>query len=702
MASIGVRAQSTEPLDSATLWSRITVIEDRYLADFPKTFREVENLFLQALTSTCESCKGRAYMMYGKFFWANGQYPEGLVNFRKAAKISSQLTDYDTWIKSIDLIGNTYYYQAYYDSAEYYFKQAYSIAEETDDREAMIMILHDLSLMYHRKGDFKKTVEYIFKGEKLRDELPEAKHYIEAMGAMGPLMIDSIYYKGEIEVELRNLKHHMANGDTMLMYHTYQNLGKAHRQLNDYKSAARYFIKACEVMSTINLLPEWDLVAIDYQSAGMKDSCFYYHYKAKEDFHRYTRPNASYTMELLGDAHSHFGQLDSAVFYYDSALAMSYRMNNRITFTGIHRHLVRAHTRLRNYEEAERHLETGLRLAKEISLIHEKNLLDEGRVLYEQKGEYKKALYYSERFKDYLDSINRQETAINLTRMQADFENAKKESELVELKQINLLNEQKIKTRNLQITLAVVSVLMVGAGGLFFYYESDKKKKSNQLLAKQNQIIEEQYKFVSQQKEEKEILLQEIHHRVKNNLQIISSLINLKARNQSAETSNILKDVNSRIYSLGLIHEMLYKADNLGSVDLKEYVGEQCQLTVQSLEAENIELYMDLQSVHANVDSALAIGLISNELITNAIKYAFDKTQAAKKIYVSLNRQLEHWVFKIADNGEGEPVSKGQLNKSFGLRFVDQLVRSKLNGEMNILFQDGFQIEMKLSQPTWR
>lgn len=682
-------------LDSALLWKRITFLEGRYLSDFPIVFSKVENLVDETMNSDCIGCKGRAQMLMGEYYWANGQYSEGLRFFRQAIEISKSIRDYDTWSASTDFIANTYYYQAYYDSAEYYFKKAYAIAEEADDIEGMILILHNTSLMYHRKGDFKRTVEYIFKGEKLKDQHPESKHHIEAMGAMGALMIDSIYYTEEINDEIKNIQVYKRERDTLSLHYTYKNLGKAYRQLQNFKTAARYFIKSAETMELLGFIPEWDLVAIEYGEDNMKDSCFYYHYLAKQDISRVTQLNASYTLELLGNAHLKFGQPDSALFYYDSAFRMGYRMNNRITYTGIHRNLVKTHTLLGNYNDAEYHLRTGLALSKEVALIHEKNLYREGQALYEAVGNYERALYYSEKYKNYMDSLNRQETAIHLTYLQAEFKMAKKESELTEMMQLNLLNEEKIKARNSQIVFSAIVIILIGSLGAMYYSRYRKKEKMSEVLQRQKRIIEHQYGVVHKQNADKEALLHEIHHRVKNNLQIISSLINIKSRTASDETKEILNELTGRIHSLGLIHEMLYKSDHLGAVNLTEYLTEQSRLTLSSLQINNeIELVMDLDQVETNLDFALAFGLISNELITNAIKYAFTSTQQAKRICVTLKRRIEHLYFCISDNGT--VIQNIEFKKSFGLRFVDQLVKSKFKGEMNIKQDQGLHIEMIL------
>jgi len=678
----GARGQSTLKVDSTDLWKQIITLENRIWADFPKTFKKAQAVLDQAKKSDCYGCEGRALMMVGKFYWVNGQYKQGLELFHQSVAIAQSINDNDTWSKATDLIANTYYYQAYYDSAEHYFQKAYQVAEKVNDLEGMILILYNTSLMYHRKGDFEKTIEYIFKGEQIQNKLPQSQRHIEAMGAMGSLMIDSIYYREAINDELKNLNRYVTVGDSSSIYNAYYNIAKSYRQLLNHKMAARYFIKVCNIMEKTGLIPEWNMVAKDYSDANMKDSAFYYHYLAKQDIKRATAPNVSYVFELLGESHLHFNQLDSALYYYNLALNMSYAMNNRITFTGIHRRLVRVHTLLGNYKMAEYHLNTGLKLAKEVALIHEKNLLNEGKFLYETKGDYKKALFYSEKFKDYLDSINRQEVAVNLTRLQAEFKTAKKESELKEVTQNYQLTEEKIKTRNLQIGLSLISLVLFGSFGGFYFTRFRRKQKMSEVLERQNK--------------EKEALLHEIHHRVKNNLQIISSLINIKSRSASKETAELLSDLNNRIYSLGLIHEMLYKSDHLGAVDLKAYLTKQSRLTLASLELERgaVALQLDIDGIEANFDVAIALGLISNELITNAMKYAFTPTQQKQIIHVALHKISDKLHFIISDNGGSGAIP--EIEKSFGLRFVEQLVRSKLNGKLNITYNNGLRLEMIL------
>ena len=345
-----VCAQASEK-DSVELRKNILELEEHMWTDYPVELLKANNLHLKALSSLCVSCKARSFKLIGKFYWANGEYPRGLIYFRKAVMLATVAEDRETLAATLDLMGNTFYYQAYYDSAFYFFDQALKRYEAEKNIQGMITVLHNTSLMYHRKGNFQKSIEYLFKGEQLKDQLPESIHEIEAMGAMGNLMIDSIYYDEEIRDELSDIATYEKAKDKRSIYRSYLNIGKAYRQLEEFDLAASYFVKACILMDELGYVPEWNMAAIDYRDGNRKDSCFYYHFKTTRYFSRMTQPIVAYTVELLGDAHLMFNRPDSALIYYDSALRMNYRMNNRLTVTGIHRNFVNAYTKLGNYEK---------------------------------------------------------------------------------------------------------------------------------------------------------------------------------------------------------------------------------------------------------------------------------------------------------------------------------------------------------------
>jgi len=187
---------------------------------------------------------------------------------------------------------------------------------------------------------------------------------------------------------------------------------------------------------------------------------------------------------------------------------------------------------------------------------------------------------------------------------------------------------------------------------------------------------------------EKESLLKEIHHRVKNNLQVISSLLRLQfGPIKNLETQAALKDMEGRLRSMALVHEHLYGGENLGSVDLDTYLKQLCTQLFHALVAppRSVQLRLDLASVRLEIDQAVPCGLLVNELVSNAFKHAFPKGRAGE-VRVELQPLPDGSAFRlrVADTGVGLPAAFDlQRLKSLGLGLVVTLTR-QLQGKLRI------------------
>jgi PAS domain S-box-containing protein len=186
---------------------------------------------------------------------------------------------------------------------------------------------------------------------------------------------------------------------------------------------------------------------------------------------------------------------------------------------------------------------------------------------------------------------------------------------------------------------------------------------------------------------EKEILLREIHHRVKNNLQTITSLLDLQAASiKDKESRKAFKSSQSRIRSMALIHERLYKSENLERIKAREYIQhliEYLEGTYQTSDT-NIEIKTKIENLFLNLDTAIPCGLIINELVSNCMKYAF-KTNNRGKVLVTLEKQgTKTLVLEVTDDGIGIPVDVTPVNSpSLGLQLVN-LLTDQINGKLKI------------------
>jgi two-component sensor histidine kinase len=183
---------------------------------------------------------------------------------------------------------------------------------------------------------------------------------------------------------------------------------------------------------------------------------------------------------------------------------------------------------------------------------------------------------------------------------------------------------------------------------------------------------------------ERAVLFQEIHHRVKNNLQIIASLLSMQARLvKHRETVDKLKDTEHRVKSMALIHEQLYNQKDIGSVDFADYIQRLAPRLLSSYErADPVSLRLDLEPTKLTLDRSIPCGLILNELITNALKYAYPKGKG--EIVVSLSSDAGDVKMTVSDSGAGLPVDfDWRKSKSLGMTIVQALTK-QLNGKLEV------------------
>lgn len=196
---------------------------------------------------------------------------------------------------------------------------------------------------------------------------------------------------------------------------------------------------------------------------------------------------------------------------------------------------------------------------------------------------------------------------------------------------------------------------------------------------------------------EKEALLREVHHRVKNNFQIISSLINLQL--SEIQDPAPLLDLQTRVQSMALVHELLYESEDITSIDMRRYIERLTSSILDSYHAAGIELNVSAKDVTLPIETAVPLGLIINELVTNSVKYAFSE---GGEITVELESEGDDFILTISDNGVGFPPGFVlEESDSLGLKLVSGLV-DQLDGELEVDMEDGTQFRVRFSVVPYR
>lgn len=196
---------------------------------------------------------------------------------------------------------------------------------------------------------------------------------------------------------------------------------------------------------------------------------------------------------------------------------------------------------------------------------------------------------------------------------------------------------------------------------------------------------------------EKELLLKEIHHRVKNNLMIISSLLSLQSSQvNDEETMDLFRESENRARSMALIHERLYRSEDLKNIDLAEYLGRLASEIFRSYSADSrIRMNLEIDELRVDVETAVPLGLIVNELLTNAVKHAFPDGEGT--VTVSLRRRNSRVILEVSDDGKGFPEDiDWESSPSLGLQLVRSLTE-QIDGEVEMISDGGttFRITFK-------
>lgn len=184
---------------------------------------------------------------------------------------------------------------------------------------------------------------------------------------------------------------------------------------------------------------------------------------------------------------------------------------------------------------------------------------------------------------------------------------------------------------------------------------------------------------------EKEVLLKEIHHRVKNNLQIISSLLELQENyvSEDATAVNVLKESQNRVLSMAMIHEMIYQSHDLNQINFSEYIISLTSYLSNSYGKSNITTNINVEQIYLNIETSIPLGLLITEIISNSLKYAFPEAEKGNITVKLLPKVEEHEVI-ISDNGIGIPPNIDFNNQStLGLRLVKSLI-NQLNGTIKL------------------
>ncbi|WP_421828404.1 histidine kinase dimerization/phosphoacceptor domain -containing protein [Larkinella sp.] len=336
------------------------------------------------------------------------------------------------------------------------------------------------------------------------------------------------------------------------------------------------------------------------------------------------------------------------------------------------------------------------------------------------RGDLRSAIHHFKLYKATQDSLLNERKNKEIANLQVAFETEKKDQEiLLKGKNIQLLQnknlaqqvslEQKELQRNSMIGGAVLLMLLLG----LTYNRYRLKQRTNQQLEAKQQLIDQKNRSLQhlliekntllsekeQLLEEREWMLREIHHRVKNNLQVISSMLNSQFDFLNDPTAlAAIRESQNRVQVMALIHQKLYQSDNLAQINMREYIHEIVDYLIESFDRFNT-IHPQVMSVDVQFDVALAtpLGLIINEAVTNSLKYAFPQNRPGTVIVTLTSVEEQTYRLMISDDGVGLPAGFDVArSNSLGLTMIRGLSK-QIRGQLEITQENGVEISLLFS-----
>ncbi len=498
------------------------------------------------------------------------------------------------------------------------------------------LLYTNLGYVYERRGDLGAAFDFAAKTQKIGETYGDKKAIAMAYSDMSNLFWKQKKFEIGLEYGLKSITIFEERGFNDLDYDfTLHVVGNNLVELNRLEEAKKYFEKSIQI---------------------------------GEKYGFYNNLSDSYI--ALSELNTRKGDFQAAIFSGKEALKYAELLENGFMVVRSYLSLGKASNAAGNFTEAADFLGKSIQAATPdfgdkyfLSQVY----LELSKAL-EGSKQYAKALEATRTYDQLSQEVFTDKANAQISFLQTQMELTQKESTIK-------LQEAKLARSNiLQIFILTLSGFLLMF--LFVLYRIFlRKKRYSQLLENKN--------------EEKEFLLKEIHHRVKNNLETISSLLSLQSSKiESREFQSIMEETQNRVHSMGMIHKRLYQGENMKSIEMKDFFESLGNYIIDTFDASGrIRFSTQMDPIELDVDWAIPIGLIVNELISNSLKYAFPEN-CSGEIAVRLLEKGNCLHLIVSDNGIGMSESPKILGSGFGSELIRLLTR-QLDGKMTQMTEPG-------------
>lgn len=571
-----------------------------------------------------------------------------IIYVRKLTALSKQLKDTLNLAYGYTFLGVIKKDVGELDSAIFYFNQSIIQQKKANFERGIAGNYNNIANVYKKQGNYIKSIEYYQKSKPVFEKENDDVNLMNVVQNIAELYVEmGQHNNAEIELEKTEKYYKKLNNQNGIAF-VNQSRAEIAKKIGETEKAIEYYKRAIELFESVNRTTEVCKASIKLTYLLIQN-IQYYEADSLINSSMSIAKDMSLTIELaeclfLKGSLSHLNKDNkSAISLLNQSIQIASEKKAIQLLANAYDSISKAYFEISDFENAY----TTLQIAITIN-----------------------------------DSIKGLEIQKSFGELQAKYNVAEKDKKIAEQNLVN--SELFAKAENEKIEKFYYLVLSILVG-LFLLVFIGRYKQKRDLSRKLKKSLGE-----------RELLIKEIHHRVKNNLQIISSLLNLQKNAIQSETyTNIVKQTQDRIQTMAMIHENLYQSENFQDISVKGYMDNLIQHfeTSYSLANKSIEIRNEIDDIALQIDKLIPLGLILNEVITNSIKYAFGEN-GGEIILKITKRDINEIVFEYADNGKGLPEGfNTSSSKSLGMQLISGLSK-QLNAKLSIVSEKGVKINI--------
>lgn len=572
----------------------------------------------------------------GLFYMDKGEYIKSLTFFNEALSISKNSSDLLLTSTLLNNIGIVYYYKGDYQICLNHYLESLEICKEIGDDEKIGKSLLNTGIVYKKIGNYDKSIELLLDAVLVFEGLQIPKEQASCFNTIANIQTKQKDYVESLKYHFKSLKLYKEINYQKGIASSLNNIGTTYKYLDSLNLALEYYQKSLLIKVKLD---NQDLLSTSYLN--------------------------------IGKLYIDLNQIKKAREHIQQSILINIEIGDKNGICLGYIALGELNLKLKKYDNAKDILFKGLLVSNQVESAQTRlDIYEFLRKLYVEIGDFSKAIEYYDNYNDLKDSIFNIEKTSALNELKERYETEKREQEISSLKSIESIQKKSLKAKTKFIVLLssglfIISILVIIS--IHAYYAKKRAHIKIQTLS------------------------QEKSHRIKNNLQTAATLLSKQSKYIKDEyAKEAILESKLRIQAISLIDRFLQENNDSLMLNLDEYIRLLIHAIFNNYKSSGMEslLSFELEKIKIDAEKVLPIGLIVNEIVTNALKYAFPDNPSPSlviKLHI-INKKI---YLKMSDNGKGFPLDiEAKETESLGMELIHKMVK-QLKGDIDIINKQG-------------